>query len=226
MRPWWQLCRFFAQWAFILAFGGRTFGVRQVPARGPALLLCNHQSFLDPVLVTLGLHRESAFMARDSLFRIRVFAWLIRSLNAFAVTPGQTDVAAFRRSMRLLQSGGCLTAFPEGTRTEDGRVTRPQPGLLAIAQRCSAPIIPVVIEGAYEAWPRTAKLPRPRRIVVEYGRPMPGQKIKQVSSEQLQEELLSCWRQLQVRARGRLRRNSLRYDSVAAHAAPPEPRKP
>jgi 1-acyl-sn-glycerol-3-phosphate acyltransferase len=211
MKPWWRFLRFFAQWLFVLVFGGRTFGALRVPARGPVLLLCNHQSFLDPVLATLALHRESHFMARASLFRVQAFTRLIRSLNAFPVKPGRSDVGAFRQAMRVLKAGGCLTAFPEGTRTADGRLARPQPGLLAIARRCEAPIIPVVIEGAYEAWPRSARMPRPRRIVVEYGPAIRPEQAEQWSSKQLQDELFARWRVLQRGARRRLKRPAFEY---------------
>lgn len=221
MRPWWRFLRFFAQWLFILAFGGRTFGVRRVPSHGPALLLSNHQSFLDPVLATLALHRESAFMARDSLFRIGPFAWLIRSLNAFPVKPGHTDVGAFRQAMRILKGDGCLTAFPEGTRTWDGRLNRPMPGLLALAQRCRVPIIPVVIEGAYEAWPRSVTLPRPRRVMVEYGAAIPPELHGQWSGEQLAAELMARWRELQDRVRRRLSRPPLNYAAAELRTEPP-----
>ena len=139
---------------FVLAFRVRVFGQLNVPRRGGVLIVSNHQSYLDPVLLSLGFERSVSFMARRTLFRNRAFGRLIAALNAFPVTRGGLDIAAMREAVRRLQNGECLVVFPEGTRTSDGKIAPLRPGILAIAERADVPIVPAVIEGAFEAWPR------------------------------------------------------------------------
>lgn len=172
MRPWYRFCRFFCQVAFMLLFRGRVFGRRHVPLRGGVILACNHQSFLDPVLATLALDRECDYMARDTLFRHARFRWLIESLNAFAVKRGAADVGAVKETLRRVKNGRLVTIFPEATRTPDGAVHAMQPGVVLIARKAGVPIVPTLILGAFEAWPRHAPLPGPRPIIVAHAPPL------------------------------------------------------
>lgn len=141
-----------------------------IPQKGGVLLICNHQSFLDPVLAGLGLRRECHYVARDSLFRNAFFKKLIESLNAFPVKRGQADVGAIKESLRRLKKGNIVVLFPEGTRTKDGRIRAMLPGLAAVAQKARVPVVPTLIDGAYQAWPRTKKLPGTGSVIVQYGK--------------------------------------------------------
>jgi len=163
----------------------RVFGLRNVPSRGGVLLACNHQSFLDPVLVTLALHREGNFMARDTLFVNRHFRKLIESLNAFPVKRNTADVGAMKEIIRRLRDGKIVVTFPEGTRTEDGTIGRLLEGSLMVAKRAGAVIVPTVIDGAFEAWPKGMKLPRPGRVSVAYGEPIAESELAGMSVEAL-----------------------------------------
>src|SRR5205085_495254 len=103
-------CRPILSAAFELKVYDRHF----VPRRGGVLLVSNHQSYLDPVLVALYLPRPMSFLAKSELFRHRFFAWLIRSLNAFPVRQGAGDVGAVREMIKRLREGHMLNIFPEG----------------------------------------------------------------------------------------------------------------
>jgi len=183
MRPFYRVCRLLCQAFFLSVCRGRAFGVRNVPTRGGVLLVCNHQSFFDPVLATLALPRECAYMARDSLFRTRVFRALIEALNAFPIKRGTADLGAIRETLRRLKAGALITAFPEGTRTQDGSIGPLLPGIILVARRANVPIVPAVILGAYEAWPRGRRFPRLGRIRVAYGRPIDPQGLRGQSDE-------------------------------------------
>lgn len=172
MRLWYRFCRSMCHLLFLGFCRGRVFGAARVPLRGPVLLVCNHQSFLDPVLATLALRRECHYMARDTLFRGGLFQRLIASLNAFPIRRGSADVGAIKETLRRLRQGALITVFPEGTRTPDGRVRAMQPGVALLARRAGAPLVPTLILGAFECWPRQAKLPRPHPVIVAYGRPL------------------------------------------------------
>ena len=82
MRAWYRFCRIVCQGVFTGFFRGRVFGCRNVPRTGGVLLVCNHQSYLDPVLATAALPRECHYMARDTLFRNAFFRRLIESLTS------------------------------------------------------------------------------------------------------------------------------------------------
>jgi len=161
-----------------LFYSMRAFGRWNVPAKGGALLMVNHQSMLDPMLAALALPRPVHFMARDTLFKLRPFAWLIRSLNAFPVHRHTADLGAVKEAIRRLRSGAILLIFPEGTRTPDGQIGKIEPGVIMLARRAKVPTIPVVIDGAFEAWPRHLRFPRLGTVRVMYGEAIPPEALK------------------------------------------------
>lgn len=161
VRLWYRFCRLWCRAYFCTMHYGRVFNRHLVPSSGPLLFVSNHQSFFDPVLVGYGLDREVDYMARETLFRNASFTRLIRSLNAFPVKRGQVDISAIKETLRRLKRSRAVLMFPEATRTTDGRISPFKSGLAILARKANVPVIPVVIDGAYEAWPRTAVSPRP-----------------------------------------------------------------
>lgn len=167
-RALWVPCRIVAS----VFFDFRAYGVANVPPTGGCLLVCNHQSLLDPVFVAIHLPREVSYMAKIELFAIPGFSRLIRALNAFPVRRGQADTAAIRETIQRLRAGAALTLFPEGTRTKTGDIGPIQPGIAMIVRRARVPVVPVAIDGAFGAWPAGHRLPRPHPVRIMYGRPM------------------------------------------------------
>ena len=163
-----QICRMVTTVGFDL----KVYGAYNVPRIGGALLVSNHQSYLDPVLLAIGLDRTLSFMAKAELFKNPVFAWLIRSLNAFPVSQGAGDVGAVRESIARLHEGHLLNVFPEGSRTENGEMMPMEKGVGLVIRRAKVPIIPAAISGSFEAWPKGQKFPHLRPIRVAIGPPM------------------------------------------------------
>ncbi len=184
MRPHYRIGRRICHCVFTTLLRGRTFGVRNVPVEGGVLLVCNHQSFLDPMLATLALPRECCYMARDSLFRNETFARLIRAFNAFPIKRGTADLKGIREALQRLKAGMLVTAFPEGTRTLDGSVGPMHAGTILMSRRAKVPVVPATILGAYKAWPRHARFPRPVPIIVSYGEPLWPAQAAELSDEQ------------------------------------------
>ncbi|MCD6404729.1 MAG: 1-acyl-sn-glycerol-3-phosphate acyltransferase [Planctomycetes bacterium] len=154
----------------VVFFRLRIFGRNNVPLEGPVILVSNHQSFLDPALVDAGLNRPVHYMARKSLFmRFAPFGRLISSLNAFPVERGRGDIKAVREVLRRLKSDNVVLAFPEGTRTHTGEIGDIKPGIFMIAVRSGVPVVPVAVEGAFDAWPRDSRFPRPGAVGVRFG---------------------------------------------------------
>jgi len=187
MRPYYRVMRYIAQMVFMFYFRGRVFGLANVPASGGVLLACNHQSYFDPISATLALHREGNYMARDTLFDNPLFGRLIESLNAFPVKRGAADVGAVKEILRRLKDGKAVVVFPEATRTRDGSIGAINANSMALAKRAGAAIVPTVIDGAFEAWPRTALIPRPRMMYVTYADPITFEQVQEWSVEQITE---------------------------------------
>jgi 1-acyl-sn-glycerol-3-phosphate acyltransferase len=209
-RPglWYRTLHRMAQVLFISAWRVRVFDRRFEPAGGGVLYICNHQSFLDPALMSLALRRPMNFMARDSLFRFEPFGALIRSLNAFPVKRSSADTGALKEAMRRLKAGGQLVVFPEGTRTLDGRIGPFLPGVAMLAQRAADWTVPVVIDGAFECWPRSRKIPRGGSIVVRYARPIHRSQAARLAPEDFLASVRQAMIELQSDMRRRLGRPS------------------
>jgi 1-acyl-sn-glycerol-3-phosphate acyltransferase len=218
MRIHYRISRSIAQTLYTLLFWGRVYGVEQVPRTGGVLLACNHQSFFDPALATLALPRECHYMARDSLFRNPLFGRFIESYNAFPVKRAASDIAAMKATLARLKAGALVTAFPEATRTRDGRVNPCRPGVIVLANRAHVPLVPVAIEGAFDAWPRHRKLPRRARIWVEYGRPFSPRELAEAPREELAARLTMSIRTIHNRLRRRAGRTPFVYADGPASA--------
>lgn len=211
MRWGYRICRLMCQVAFLLLFRGRVFGLRNPPRTGGVLLICNHQSFLDPVLATLALPRECHYMARDTLFQQPLLRKVIQYLNAFPIKRNSADIGAVKESLQRLKRGNALVVFPEGTRTCDGAIQPLEPGAILIARKAGAVLVPTVIVGAFECWPRISPLPLPGRVVVAYGEPIAPDGLAHLSPEaaaahvrELLNQLLQRYRDAD-NVRGRLR---------------------
>ncbi|MGA3065449.1 MAG: lysophospholipid acyltransferase family protein [Tepidisphaeraceae bacterium] len=168
----WKLAQTFCRIVTTCAFDLKVYGEENVPERGGVLLVANHQSYLDPVLIGVRLPRQLSYMAKSELFENPRAARLLRWLHSFPVHQGTADVGAVRETIVRLRSGRALAIFPEGSRTSDGQMLPMQRGVALVIRRAKVPVIPVAIFGAYEAWPITEPMFRPAHIRVWYGKPM------------------------------------------------------
>jgi 1-acyl-sn-glycerol-3-phosphate acyltransferase len=140
-----------------------------LPREGGALLLINHQSFLDPLLVGLPLRRPVSFLARDSLFRVPVVGWILRNTYVMPINREAASTSSLREGIRRLNHGFYVGIFPEGTRSDTGEVGALKPGFLALMRRSKVPVHPVGIAGAFQALPRGARFLHPVRVRVVFG---------------------------------------------------------
>ena len=152
-------------------------GAHHVPTTGPVLLVSNHSSVLDPPFVGGVAPRQLSFLAKAELFTVPGFGRLIRALNARPVRREGADAGALRSALRVLESGGALLVFPEGTRGEEGTLREPKPGAALLAVLSEAPVVPVFVRGSGRAWPRGRRLPRPAKVVVSFGPPLRFERV-------------------------------------------------
>lgn len=158
----WHLCRA----VFRVLYGYRAIGAENVPATGPVIIAANHQSYVDPPMAGAGVRREFHFFAKRELFRVPVFRWLIRKLNAIPVRRGVYDPASLARVREVLADGGALIFFPEGTRDDGVEMLPPKPGVGMIARQAKVPIVPAYMYRTNKLW--GAMFAR-RHIRVYYG---------------------------------------------------------
>ncbi len=166
------------------------------------MLVSNHQSFLDPIFCGAPPKRHLCFLARDTLFRNWFFGPLITSVNSIPVKRGQADISTMKKVIGKLQEGRGVCLFSEGTRTSDGRIQPIKSGLGLLSKRGNAAIVPVVIDGAFECWPRTQKLFSPGgSVIVHYGKVISAEQVKEMSNKKLTQLLTDTLRQMQTECR-------------------------
>jgi 1-acyl-sn-glycerol-3-phosphate acyltransferase len=186
------LCRMLAVWLYGLRVEGR----EHWPPAGGGLVCANHQSMFDPPLVGLTCPRRMNYLARETLFDIPVLKHVIAFLDAIPIDREGGGLAGLKETLRRLKAGELVLIFPEGTRTHDGEVAPLKPGFIAVARRSRVPLIPVGIDGAYQAWPRQARLPALGRLAVVIGEPLPPDHIATLSDDELlaalEQRILTC----------------------------------
>ncbi len=171
----WRVLMFFIHIATTVVWPTRVEGRSRVPKTGKALIVANHQSFLDiPLLTKAAHHRHLAFVARATLAESAVFAFVMRHCGAILIDRDRGDRAALRRMTEVLEAGGVVVIFPEGRRTRDGAIATPKKGALLAARLAGAPIVPCAVDGSFAAWPPSRRFPRPGRISVRFGVPVPS----------------------------------------------------
>ena len=147
-------------------------GLENVPREGPFLVFANHQSFLDPILVQAVCPRILHSMAKSTQFGSAAFRRLMTQLYAFPVRRFETDPQAVRQVLRRLNAGHGVVIYIEGERSWDGRLQPLRIGTVRLALKAGVPIIPVRIDGAYDAWPRWDRKIKRARIHIEFRAPM------------------------------------------------------
>lgn len=192
-RAWWyDTVHVVGMAAFTLGFSYRFAGTRNMPTSGPALVIANHQSFVDPWIVGMAVKRHLTYLARKTLFKNRFFAALIRSVNAVPIDQEGVGKEGIRAVLDVLDKGQAVLVFPEGSRTPDGQMHELRPGIHLLLKRARVPIVPVGIAGAYDAWPIWRRYPipaplflpaRPGTIAVVVGRPLDSQIIASLPRE-------------------------------------------
>ena len=198
---WFWVARGICQIFCISFFRVRSYGRDHIPRKGAFVLISNHQSYLDPVLCGITSHRRLGFLARDTLFSHWFFGRLISSLGTIPVKQGEADLSAMRKVIAKLKNGDAICLFPEGTRSPDGRIEPFKPGFGLLCRRGGAAIVPTVVDGAFECWPRHKKLFSRGPIWVSFGKVISAEQAKNMGDEKLAGILTDTLRQMQNRLR-------------------------
>lgn len=180
--------------ALTLGWSFRVHGRRNLPAKGPVLIIANHQSFLDPPAIGAACNRHIVYLARKTLFNNPAFSFLIRTLKAIPIDQEGIAKDGIRGILAKLEEGWPVLVFPEGSRCDDGSMLPLAPGISLLIKRVRCPIVPVGIAGAFASWSRFRKLPVPsplflpatdRTIAVAIGRPRDPETVAHLPREEM-----------------------------------------
>lgn len=174
MKHWFYYFTKLTVWLiFRVGHGLEVTGQEQVPRTGGVILASNHLSFIDPPVLGAACPRRIVFMARRNLFSQPLLGAFMRGVHVIPLARGEADVSAIRAATLQLRSGNVVTIFPEGTRQLSGRLGVAKRGVGLLAAAAKVPIVPVLVQGTFQALPPDAKRLRPGKIRVAFGTPIP-----------------------------------------------------
>ena len=161
-----------------LLFGFRAQGAENIPKHGGVLLVANHASFMDPVILGVGARRKVHFMARDTLAKVPLLGWWMRSVGVVLVDRNAPSAKTMSTVIEHLQAGEAVGVFPEGTRTRTGELGEFKRGVLLLLKKTRVTVVPAAVRGSFHALPRGRILPRLfRRCSIAYGAPMTAEEV-------------------------------------------------
>jgi 1-acyl-sn-glycerol-3-phosphate acyltransferase len=170
MEPVYGFCYAVMEMISDACFRGDTAGLENLPPDGGYIVAANHASHLDPPAVGLHLPRQVCFFARKTLWKPGFPAWWLDAVGCIPVDrDGGTSVDAIKRVLQALKNEKVIILFPEGTRTPDGGLQSPKPGIGLLACRAHVPVVPARIFGSFEAFGKSGKLRLATPIDVTYG---------------------------------------------------------
>lgn len=196
----WRTCRFLLRHVFVFWLDYRARGLDRLPPGG-ALVLANHESFLDPLLAPLALHRPVSYLARHNLFSVPFIGFMLRNTYVIPINRDSAGAGSFREAVRRIRHGFLVGLFPEGTRSADGQLGEIKPGFIALLRHAQSPVVPVGIAGARQVLPRGAKWMRRGRVRVAYGPPIPWAELEPLTHRGREADLLELIRQRMLAAR-------------------------
>jgi long-chain acyl-CoA synthetase len=205
-----------AKLAHLLArvlYGLKVTGMEKIPANGPFILSSNHQSYIDPAVLGAILpwkHFKNLFSVGTSeIFGSGIMHWIARQLRIVVVDPDANLVPAMKAGAFGLRNGKVLILYPEGERSVDGSPKRFKKGAAILATHLRVPIVPIAIEGFYDAWPRGKHFfQKITKLTMTFGDPIPppeGEPTEQLATQMMMDvkaRVFEMWTVLNREYRG------------------------
>ena len=126
---------------------------------------------MDPPLLGIAFDEPLHFLAKKTLFNNPIAGWIFRNWQAIPVDQEAPGPGSLKAVVRQLRAGEKVIIFPEGNRSEDGKLQKAEGGVGLVIAKARAPVLPARVFGAFEALPRHRSLLRPSRVTVVFGRP-------------------------------------------------------
>lgn len=155
-----------------LFFSRKVVHPERMIEEGPLIIAVNHSSFVDPPLAGICSKRAVHYLARANLLKWPFFGPLFPDMNVIPVERDGNDMSALREVIKKIREGHGVVLFPEGTRSKDGNLQPARAGIGLVIAKTMAPVLPMRIFGAFEAFPKGSKLPRCGPITIVIGKPI------------------------------------------------------
>lgn len=155
-----------------IIFSMRVIHPERMVESGPLLIAVNHSSFFDPPLAGICSRRGVYYLARKTLLKWPFFGPLFPAMNVIPVERDGNDMSALREVIKKVKEGNAVLLFPEGTRSLDGDLQPARAGIGLVIAKTGAPVLPMRIFGAYEAFPKNARRFQLSQISVVIGEPI------------------------------------------------------
>ena len=158
------------------------YGLRNVPKTGGVIVASNHASYIDPPAVGACTYRTrmTHFMARDTLFKKGFMNWFLHKVGVIPLDRDKGDIKAMKTAITLLKDGASVALFPEGTRSPDGELQPPKPGIGFLVAKGNAPVVPVYVHGSYAAWSKNSNGWKSKPISVIFGQLITQEEIRRL----------------------------------------------
>lgn len=197
------LVRWFFRTSFTVMYQVRVHRLENYPETGGMLVCSNHQSFFDPLIVGSVCPRPINYLARKTLFKFPPLAWFMSWNDTIPIDRDGVGIGGMKETLRRMKRGESVIMFPEGTRCSDGEIQPFMLGFCAIAKRCKATLMPIGCDGAFQAYSRSMKFPRPGRIHAVIGKPIMFEEYADLSDQQIADLLRSriqeCFEEARLR---------------------------
>jgi len=141
-------------------------------AKGGFIVAANHSSLLDGLVLQTVLPRRLDFLLSNDFFKKNSLRWFFRSLRMIPIHEGGGNKDAIAEAGERLRKGKLVGVFPEGGVSTDGRLGKGQPGAAMLSEAAQVPVVPAAILGTFEAFPRGASFPRPKKVRIRFGEPI------------------------------------------------------
>lgn len=155
-----------------LCFSCKFYGTEHLPKRGSFIIASNHVSNIDPFILGISCWRRFSYVAKESLFKNKIGAFLLYKVGGFPIKRDSSDFRALRETLKRLKNGCPIVLFPEGTRKKESQEKRVQSGIGFIAQKSGVPVIPAYIRGSEKVLPPGARKLSHHHVTVFLGAPL------------------------------------------------------
>lgn len=177
------------RWCFrlsMLVFRIRVSGMKRYPRNGPMLVCSNHQSNLDPLILGCACPRPVNYVAKKQLFKFKPLGWFLRWNDAIELDREATGLSGIKETLKRLKKKESVLMFPEGTRSKDGELQPIKRGFCTLVKKTKVPIVPVGLDGAWDALPRHTPLPNfGATIAVVFGEAIHPEDYADLSDDEL-----------------------------------------
>jgi 1-acyl-sn-glycerol-3-phosphate acyltransferase len=156
-------------------FRVRVSGAENIPKSGPLIVASNHQAFCDSLFLPLVVSRRVTFVAKAEYFQSWKTRWFFRAVGQIPMerSGGSASQKALGEALAVLEAGGCIGIYPEGTRSPDERLHRGRTGVARLALAVGCPVVPVGVQGTRQVQPIGARMLRPfKTVTISFGQPI------------------------------------------------------